>query len=149
MCISYLSLNIPNNNLVAKFLALRQQFDNQKMAIEDIIPLDVLFPDKGSNEFHKGLIAKGKKKKIDKEAMASPMMRIPRMDVRVARDLLDVGIREFYELQGRSADSIWEEIKRKKPETPKWTLPYLRMAVYFCEEENPDPKKLHPQNWSK
>ena len=91
----------------------------------------------------------GKKKKIDKEAMASPMMRIPRMDVRVARDLLDVGIREFYELQGRSADSIWEEIKRKKPETPKWTLPYLRMAVYFCEEENPDPKKLHPQNWSK
>ena len=65
MCIPYLSLNIPNNNLVAKFLALRQQFDNQKMAIEDIIPLDVLFPDKGSNEFHKGLIAKGKKKKID------------------------------------------------------------------------------------
>ena len=68
------------------------------------------------------------------------MMRIPRMDVRVARDLLDVGIREFYELQGRSADSIWEEIKRKKPETPKWTLPYLRMAVYFCEEENRTPR---------
>ena len=118
------------------------------MAIEDIIPLEILFPEKRNNELQKKFIAKGKKKKVDKEAMASPMMRIPRMDVRVARDLIDVGIKEIYELQGRSAESIWEEIKRKKPQTPDWTLPYLHMAVYFCEEKNPDPKKLHPQNWA-
>ena len=140
MCISYLSLNIPNNNLVAKFLALRQQFDNQKMAIEDIIPLDVLFPDKGSNEFHKGLITKGKKKKIDKEAMASPMMRIPRMDVRVARDLLDVGIREFYELQGRSADSIWEEIKEKNPKPLSGHFPTCVWLSIFVKKKTRTPR---------
>ena len=64
------------------------------MAIEDIIPLDALL---GRNSQNTG---KKKKKKIDKEAMASPMMRIPRMDVRVARDLIDIGVNELYELQG-------------------------------------------------
>ena len=60
------------------------------MALNDIIPLDALFegnPDKGR-----------KKKKIDREALSSALMRIPRMDVRVARDLIDIGIKESYEL---------------------------------------------------
>ena len=47
-------------------------------------------------------------------------MRIPRMDVLVARDLIDVGINEIYELQGRSAESIMEEIRKIRPETPDY-----------------------------
>lgn len=116
------------------------------MAIEDIIPLDILLgnqrEDNPLNEIRK------KKKKVDKEAMASPIMRIPRMDARVVRDLLDIGIRELYELKGRAAESIFEEVRKLKPQTPEWTLAYLRMAVYFCEEEKPEPAKLYPQFWT-
>ena len=112
------------------------------MAIEDIIPLDAFFSDKkeaGPNG--------KKKKKVDKEALASPKMRIPRMDVRVARDLIDIGVKELYELEGRAPDTVFEEIKKRKPDSPDWILPYLRMAVYFAENEDADPKMLHPQEW--
>ena len=111
------------------------------MAIEDIIPLDALL---GRNSQSAD---KKKKKKIDKEAMASPIMRIPRMDVRVARDLIDIGVKELYELQGRAPESLFEEIKKRRVETPEWRLPYLRMAVYFRENEDVEPSKLHPHAW--
>ena len=106
------------------------------MAIEDLIPLDVLYgkPEK-------------KKKKIDKEAMGSSLMRIPRMKVEVVRDLIDLGIREVFELSGRAPETIFEEIQKLKPTTEQWKLPYIRMAVYFSEVKLPDPKKLHPQVW--
>ena len=109
------------------------------MAIEDIIPLDALFG--GEN-------TKKKKKKVDRIALSSPMMRIPRMDVLVARDLIDLGIKEIYELQGRSAESIFEEIKKMRADTPEYRLAYLRMAIYFAENEQPDPKMLHLSMWA-
>jgi len=34
-----------------------------------------------------------------------------------------------------------------RPDTPDWRLPYIRMGVYFAENENPEPSKLHPQEW--
>ena len=75
------------------------------MAIDGIIPLDILLGKHGEEEpLHEN---PKKKKKVDREAMASPIMRIPRMDVRVVRDLLDIGIRELYELRGRAAESIF------------------------------------------
>jgi len=80
------------------------------MAIEDLIPLEVLF---GNSE-------KKKKKKIDKEAMGSSLMRIPRMNVEVVRDLIDLGIREIFELSGRAPETIFEEIQKLKPTTEKW-----------------------------
>jgi len=107
------------------------------MAIEDLIPLEVLF---GNSE-------KKKKKKIDKEAMGSSLMRIPRMNVEVVRDLIDLGIREIFELSGRAPETIFEEIQKLKPTTEKWKIPYIRMAVYFSEVKVADPKKLHPQVW--
>ena len=109
------------------------------MALNDIIPLDALFgdnPDKGK-----------KKKKVDREALSSAIMRIPRMDVRVARDLIDIGIKESYELQGRSAESLFEEIRKLRPETPEYRLAYLRMGIYYSENDPVDPKMLHPQEW--
>ena len=116
------------------------------MALKDIIPLDALLgrqPQFGDEGEQKGR----KKKKIDRVAMASSMMRIPRMDVRVARDLIDLGIKELFELQGRAPETLFEEILEMRPDTPKWRLPYLRMAVYFAENEEHDPHKLHPQEW--
>ena len=67
------------------------------MALEDIIPLDALF---GSKDPYEQPNKGKKKKKVDYQALSSAIMRIPRMDVLVARDLIDVGINEIYELQG-------------------------------------------------
>ena len=110
------------------------------MPINDIIPLDALF---GGDDFNKPK----KKKKIDRIALSSPLMRIPRMDVLVARDLIDIGCKELYEMQGRSAESLFEEIQKIRPSTPSYRLAYIRMAIYFAENENADPKLLHPSLW--
>ena len=107
------------------------------MALNDIIPLDALL----------GNPRKKKKKKVDREALASPLMRIPRMDVRAARDLLDIGVRELYQLQGRSAESLYEDVKAKKPESPEYRVPYFRLAIYFAENDEHQPHLLHPKAW--
>jgi hypothetical protein len=106
------------------------------MALKDIIPLDALLGN-----------PKKKKKKVDRVALASPMMRIPRMDVRAARDLIDIGVRELYQLQGRSAESLFEDLRLKKPDAPEYRIPYFRMAIYFAENEEHDTSLLHPKAW--
>ena len=111
------------------------------MSINEIIPLDQLFSGNIVN-------SKKKRKKIDHAALASPLMRIPKMDILVARDLIDIGINELYEIQGRSAESLFEEIEKIRSATPIYRLSYLRMAVYFAENENADPKMLHPSMWT-
>ena len=113
------------------------------MGLKDILPLDVLLGG-AEQESH---APRKKKKKVDREALASPMMRIPRMDVRSARDLIDVGIRELYQLQGRSPETLFEDARAKKPKIPDHRLPYFRMAVYFAENEDHDPEKLQPSYW--
>ncbi|MBT3667239.1 MAG: hypothetical protein HN548_07145 [Opitutae bacterium] len=111
------------------------------MAINDIIPLDALFGNADPNN-------RKKKKKVDRIALSSPIMRIPRMDVLVARDLIDIGIKELYEIQGRSAESLFEEVQKLRPDTPEYRLAYIKMAIYFAENENSDPKMLHPSIWA-
>jgi hypothetical protein len=88
-----------------------------------------------------------KKKKVDYEALNSALMRIPRMDVAAARDLLDLGIREIYELQGRAPEVLLEDARSKKPEIPQDRIRYFRMAVYYAESESPDATRLHPDAW--
>lgn len=89
-----------------------------------------------------------KKKKVDYEALNSPLMRIPRMDVATARSLLDLGIRDIFELQGRAPEVLFEEARRKNPLIPEDRIRYFRMVVYFAETENPEPRLLHPDQWS-
>lgn len=123
------------------------------MALKDILPLDVLFGDSERREPppfdlpEQTPVGRKKKKKVDREALASPLMRVPRMDVRAVRDLLDVGIRELYELQGRSPEALFEDAKARKPDLPDHRLPYFRLAVYFAETEDPEQGKLHPEAW--
>ena len=65
-----------------------------------------------------------KKKKVDYEALNSALMRIPRMDVAVARNFIDIGIREIYELQGRAPEVLFEEAKRKNDAIPDDRIRY-------------------------
>ncbi|HAV13276.1 MAG TPA: Pathogenicity locus [Opitutae bacterium] len=89
-----------------------------------------------------------KKKKVDYEALNSSLMRIPRMEVAAARSLIDIGIREIYDLQGRSPEVLMEDAKKKNPEIPQDRIRYFRMAVYFAETDVPDASKLHPAEWN-
>jgi hypothetical protein len=88
-----------------------------------------------------------KKKEADYAALSSPFMRIPRLPVEVARDLLDLGLRDIFELQGRAPEVLYEEVRRLKPGTPADKLRFFRLAVYFAETPQPEGAKLHPDAW--
>jgi hypothetical protein len=88
-----------------------------------------------------------KKKKTDHAALHSPFLRIPRLPVEVARDLLDLGLREIYQLHGRAPESLFMELRKKKPAAPADRLAYFRLAVYFAETPEPEQAKLHPDAW--
>lgn len=89
-----------------------------------------------------------KKKKVDYEALNSALMRIPRMDVAAARNLIDLGIREIYELQGRAPEVLMEEARAKNDDIPDDRIRFFRMAVYFAETEEPESNRLHPDAWN-
>lgn len=88
-----------------------------------------------------------KEKKVDYGALNSPLMRIPKLDIPTARDLLDLGFTYPDELTGRSPEALFADLKRLRPETPDVRLLYFRMAVYFAESPDPDPKKMNPWAW--
>lgn len=89
-----------------------------------------------------------KKKKVDYEALNSALMRIPRMDVAAARDLIDLGIREIYELQGRAPEVLFEDARTNNPEIPADRIRYFRLAVYYAETVLPQTSMLHPDAWN-
>ncbi len=88
-----------------------------------------------------------KKKKVDYEALHSGLMHIPRMKTEVARDLIDVGVQEIYELQGRSPEVLFDELRRLKPDAPGDRLAWFRLAVYFSEADHPENARLRPEAW--
>ena len=94
-------------------------------------------------------VVAAKKKETDWAALQSPFMKIPQMRVEIARDLLDLGLREVYDLQGRCPEMLFESLKAKgKPNTDDLTRAYLRMAVYYAENgSEADPRRLQPGAW--
>ncbi len=93
------------------------------------------------------MVRKKKEEKTDYEALNSHFMLIPRMDAGTARDLIDLGFSRTYELAGRSPDVLFDELRKRKPEAPRFKLHLFRMAVYFAETDDPDPRKLCPEAW--
>ena len=88
-----------------------------------------------------------KKKKVDYEALNSSFMRIPRMNVETARNLIDIGIRDIFELQGRAPEVLFEDARTLTGAIPPDRIRYFRMAVYYAEHSTPDKSKLHPDAW--
>ncbi len=91
-----------------------------------------------------------KKKKIDYEALRSSHMKIPQMKVDIARGLLDIGIKESFELTGRAPEVILQEMLGKQPALQ--TIPDIKervsLAIYFVENEEHEPHKLKLSYWS-
>ncbi|PWM31490.1 MAG: hypothetical protein DBX55_03025 [Verrucomicrobia bacterium] len=73
------------------------------------------------------------KKKVDYAALASPFMRIPRMDVAAARALLDLNIKEIFQLRGRDPESIFEDLKKIRINPDASLLKSFKLAVDFAE----------------
>jgi len=89
-----------------------------------------------------------KKKKVDYEALNSRLMQIPKFDIASARDLLDIEITDIFQLQGRSPESLFEKIQQTKDQVDPKRLSYLRMAVYYAEnQDNIEGHKLTPWFW--
>ena len=89
-----------------------------------------------------------KKKKVDYEALNSSLMRIPRMDVAAARSLINIGVREVYDLKGRAPEILFEEARQRNEEIPLDQIRFFRMAVYYAECDIPETSKLHPSEWN-
>lgn len=92
-------------------------------------------------------ISRQRKKKVDYEALQSPLMHIPRMNVEAARNLIDLGIRDIFDLKGRAPEVLFEEAKRSGATIPEDRIRFFRMAVYYAESDPPDPHRLHPDEW--
>lgn len=88
-----------------------------------------------------------KRKEADREALQSPLNRIPGIDIATVRDLLDIGIREPYGLMGRAPETLFDAIRKKKPATPIERLALLRLAVYYVETPEPEQAKLNAWAW--
>ena len=73
----------------------------------------------------------------------------PRSGLAVARYLIDAGYTDIFQLQGRSAESLLEEIRKSANLLPEpSTLPALRLAIYFSENQsNPDRTLLNLHAW--
>jgi len=88
-----------------------------------------------------------KRKKVDHEALNAQLMRIPKMEVAVVRDLLDIGVRYIDELRGRAPEALADEIRARKGALPEDRIRFLRMAVYYAESAEPDRDKMRPEAW--
>ncbi len=75
------------------------------------------------------------KKKVDYGALNSPFMRVPRMNVRAARALLDLKFSEIYELRGRDPNAIFADYKKIKPTAQSDILKFIALAVEFAESD--------------
>ena len=93
-------------------------------------------------------LSRSKRKKVDREALHSPFMRIPGMQIVLARGLLNLGLREIYELQGRSPEVLFEEIRRHHPDLPGDFLPLLRLAVHCAENPGADASGLRKEDFA-
>jgi hypothetical protein len=87
-------------------------------------------------------------KRLRSEALNSAFMRIPYFKVEAARDLLDLGFTQPYQLAGRAPDALYDDLRKRKPDTPLERRAQFRMAVYFAENPEPDQARLHPSAWA-
>ncbi len=89
-----------------------------------------------------------KRRKVDMEALQSPLKRIPGMDIASVRDLIDIGMEQIEDLNGRSPEVLFEEIVALRGDVPRDRLHAIRMAVYFAETDEPDARLLQPWKWA-
>jgi len=67
------------------------------------------------------------------------------MRVEAARDLLDLGFREIYELQGRAPETILADLQKIRAAVPDDRLSFFRLATHFSENHGHTSALLTPE----
>ena len=73
---------------------------------------------------------------------------VPGVGKSIAKDLRDIGIHWVADLKGRDPKYLYEALCHKRRTTIDPCILYVfRCAVYFAENEHPDPELLKWWNW--
>lgn len=72
-------------------------------------------------------------KYLRQEALGSAFMRIPGVKVETARDLLDLGFLQPYQIAGRAPETLFADLCKIRPKTPLERLDALRHVVSVAE----------------
>ena len=73
---------------------------------------------------------------------------IPGVGKSIAEDLRNIGIHSVADLKGKDPEKLFEMSNRFEGKIQDRCLLYVyREAVYFSENENPNPEKLKWWNW--
>ena len=78
----------------------------------------------------------------------SEMEKIPVVGKSIARDLQNIWIHSITELKGKNPETFYAQSNQFAGITQDRCLLYVfRCAVYFAEQENPEPAKLKWWYW--
>ncbi len=78
----------------------------------------------------------------------SELERIPGVGKSIARDLQNIGIHSIADLRGKNPETLYAQSNQFAGVKQDRCLLYVfRCAVYFAEQENPEPDKLKWWNW--
>lgn len=72
-------------------------------------------------------------KRLRQEALDSAFMRVPGVKVETARDLLDLGFSQLYQIVGRAPETLFADVCKIRPKTPQERLVALRHVVRVAE----------------
>jgi hypothetical protein len=73
---------------------------------------------------------------------------IPGVGKNIAEDLRNIGVKTVADLKGKDPEKLFEMSNRFEGKIQDRCLLYVyREAVYFSENENPNPEKLKWWNW--
>jgi hypothetical protein len=76
------------------------------------------------------------------------LQSIPGVGKSIALDLQNIGIKKVKDLKGKDPEMLFELSNRYEGKIQDRCLLYVfREAVYFAENQNPDPEKLKWWNW--
>jgi hypothetical protein len=78
----------------------------------------------------------------------SELEKIPGVGKSIARDLQNIGIHAIADLKGKNPETLYAQSNQFAGMTQDRCLLYVfRCAVYFAEQENPEPAKLKWWCW--
>jgi hypothetical protein len=83
-----------------------------------------------------------------KSRAQSELTKIPGIGPSMAADLVDLGIYRAADLKGKSPQALYEQLCRiRKARIDRCVLYVFRCAVYFAENDHPEPELLKWWNW--
>lgn len=78
----------------------------------------------------------------------SELLEIPGVGKSIFRDLQNIGINTIADLQGKDPETLYMQSNSYAGKVQDRCLLYVfRCAVYYAEQENPEPEKLKWWNW--